>query len=140
MEGEDPLALAVRIRDLVHESIVYTPGVTFYDTTAEQAARGGKGVCQDLTHVMLSLCRMCGIPCRYTAGLLLGEGRSHAWVEVCYNGEWYSMDPTNPQIGWNEQIVFSHGRDAVDCKINRGTYIGPSAQIQFVNAQVEKIG
>ena len=137
-EQEDDLALAVRIRDLVHDTIAYTPGATFYDTTAEQAAKGGKGVCQDLSHIMLSLCRMFGIPCRYTAGLLLGEGRSHAWVEVCYNGSWYPMDPTNPRIAWNEQIIFSHGRDAVDCKINRGTYIGPSAQMQFVTAAVEK--
>ena len=31
---------------------------------------------------MLALCRLCGLPARYVSGHLLGEGGTHAWVEV----------------------------------------------------------
>ena len=134
--AEDILTYAAAARDLVHSYMTYTPDSTRYDTRAEQAAKGKVGVCQDFSHMMLSLCRLAGIPARYTAGLLIGEGRSHAWVEVAAGGLWYPMDPTNPDIAWDQQIIFSHGRDAVDCKINRGTYYGPSAQMQFIRASV----
>lgn len=134
--AEEVLTYAAAARDLVHSYMTYTPDSTRYDTRAEQAARGREGVCQDFSHMMLSLCRMAGVPARYTAGLLIGEGRSHAWVEVAAGGFWHPMDPTNPDIAWDQQIIFSHGRDAVDCKINRGTYYGPSAQMQFIRASV----
>ena len=134
--AQEVLAYAEAARDLVHSYMTYTPDSTRYDTRAEQAAKGKVGVCQDFSHMLLSLCRLAGIPARYTAGLLIGEGRSHAWVEVAAGGLWYPMDPTNPDIAWDQQIIFSHGRDAVDCKINRGTYYGPSAQMQFIRASV----
>lgn len=129
---------AIFIRDLVYRSMTYVPGATAPRTTAEEAAASGKGVCQDYAHIMLSLCRMEGIPCRYTAGLLLGEGTSHAWVEICDNGVWIPMDPTNPDVGWDEQLIFSHGRDARDCEINRGVYIGPHAQVQRIAARLRQ--
>ena len=31
---------------------------------------------------MLALCRLCGLPARYVSGHVLGEGGTHAWVEV----------------------------------------------------------
>lgn len=132
----ESLQTAIRIRDLVHDTMEYVPGATNPVTSAEEAAGRGKGVCQDYAHIMLALCRMCGISCRYTAGLLIGEGASHAWVEVCDGGKWVEFDPTNPDAGPEERLIFSHGRDAEDCEINRGIYIGPGAQIQKVSALV----
>lgn len=128
---------ALQIRDLVHSSMIYMPGVTSGATSAEEAAQRGKGVCQDYTHIALSLCRMSGIPCRYTAGLLIGEGLSHAWVEVCDEGRWIPMDPTNPDVGGDDKLIFSHGRDAADCLINRGVYLGSNTQIQKVSARLQ---
>ena len=134
--SEETLSYAAAARDLVHSYMTYKPDATRYDTRAEQAAKGREGVCQDFSHMLLALCRMAGVPARYTAGLLIGEGRSHAWVEVAAGGLWHPMDPTNPDIAWDQQVIFSHGRDAEDCKINRGTYYGPSAQMQFIRAAV----
>ena len=31
---------------------------------------------------MIALCRAIGLPARYVSGHLLGEGGTHAWVEV----------------------------------------------------------
>lgn len=135
----DSYLQAVKIRETVHSYMEYVPNSTNSLTTAEEAASMGKGVCQDYAHIMLSLCRMYGIPCRYTAGLLTGEGQSHAWVEVCSDkGLWRTLDPTNPDSGNDEKLIFSHGRDASDCEINRGVYTGPDTQIQHVNALLIK--
>lgn len=137
-EGQDcRLRQAYYIRDLVHHSMEYTPGATVPFTKAEQAAENGKGVCQDYAHIMLSLCRMDGIPCRYTAGLLAGVGESHAWVEICSHGRWISFDPTNPDVRWDQQLIFSHGRDARDCEINRGVFLGSDTQKQSVRAELQ---
>lgn len=122
----------------VHDYMTYTPGATTPATTAEEAARGGRGVCQDYSHILLSLCRMHRIPCRYTAGILIGEGASHAWVEVCDDGQWKELDPTNPRSGPDEKLIFSHGRDAEDCEINRGVYLGSRAQSQEISASLLK--
>lgn len=127
----------LQIRDLVYNFMTYVPGSTSAATSAEEAAEKGKGVCQDYTHIALALCRMSGIPCRYTAGLLLGEGLSHAWVEVCDEGRWVSMDPTNPNVSGDDKLIFSHGRDAGDCQINRGIYLGSGTQMQSVSASLE---
>ena len=56
--------------------------MTSIATTAAEALAGGRGVCQDTAHVMIALCRAAGLPARYVSGHLLGEGGTHAWVEV----------------------------------------------------------
>lgn len=128
---------AAQIRDLVYHIMSYVPGATSSATSAEEAAQRRQGVCQDYTHIALALCRMSGIACRYTAGLLLGEGLSHAWVEVCDEGRWVPMDPTNPEVSGDDKLIFSHGRDAADCQINRGVYLGSGTQMQSVAASLE---
>ena len=69
------------VMSLLSDRFVYAPGKTHAKTTAEEAAAQMQGVCQDEAHIMLSLLRMKGIPCRYIVGYMLGEGSTHAWVE-----------------------------------------------------------
>ena len=64
----------------------YIPGVTDIGTTAEQALELGKGVCQDYAHIMIAVMRRMGIPARYVNGLMIGEGATHAWVEIYTDG------------------------------------------------------
>lgn len=139
LASPDIMARVLQIRDLIHDSMTYTPGATTPATSAEEAWKRRQGVCQDYAHIMLSLLRLDHIPCRYTAGLLLGEGESHAWVEYCDHGKWIPVDPTNPDVSWEEQIIFSHGRDSRDCEISRGTYRGPEKQIQHIYSDVHRI-
>ena len=80
--GDTGVALARRINTWVYRLMRYRPGATNIDTTAARAFGLAQGVCQDYAHVMLCLCRLCGLPARYVSGQLLGEGGSHAWVEV----------------------------------------------------------
>ena len=62
--------------------MAYTHGVTGVRTTAAEAFALRRGVCQDYAHIMLALCRLCDLPARYVSGHLLGEGGTHAWVDV----------------------------------------------------------
>ncbi|WP_225437901.1 transglutaminase family protein [Candidatus Frankia nodulisporulans] len=82
LRAEDPLLTARRFCAWAHSHIRYVPGSTDVTTTAAQALTRGIGVCQDQAHVMLALCRAAGLPARYVSGHLVGDGPSHAWVEV----------------------------------------------------------
>lgn len=127
--GGHPLEAAEQAMALLHTTMRYVPGSTDVHTTAAQAFRQGQGVCQDFAHVMLALLRLRGIPCRYVTGMIPGEGRSHAWVEVFFRGSWYGLDPTNLCSCAGEYIKLSHGRDALDCAINKGIFRGSANQI-----------
>jgi len=120
----------------LYSNFQYVPGVTDFTTTAEQAMSQGRGVCQDYSHILLSLCRMQHIPCKYVVGMLLGEGLSHAWVEVCDDGRWYALDPTNNLVVDDQHIKISSGRDYDDCTINQGVFVGRAVQTQRASVTV----
>ena len=112
----------------LHQDLSYEKGVTTFQTTAEEAMKLKKGVCQDYAHILIACLRQLGIPARYVCGLLLGEGATHAWVEV-YDGEaWCGLDPTNRQIIEYGYLKIAHGRDAADCPVNRGVFRGVAQQ------------
>ena len=116
------------VMSLLSDRFVYAPGKTHAKTTAEEAAAQMQGVCQDEAHIMLSLLRMKGIPCRYIVGYMLGEGSTHAWVEVLHGETWIGLDPTNHRTVNDEYILISAGRDANDCPVNRGVFSGAAEQ------------
>ena len=105
---------------------------------AEQAMAQGMGVCQDYAHILLSLCRLEGIPCRYAAGLLPGEGESHAWVDIYDGGCWTALDPTHDRRALDGYIRFSTGQDSAACSISRGIFRGFARQEQTIHAWVSE--
>ncbi|MBX6389363.1 MAG: transglutaminase family protein [Frankia sp.] len=96
LASADPFATASRCCAWVHENIAYRPGTTSVATTAAEAAAGGAGVCQDQAHVMIALCRAAGLPARYVLGHMVGDGESHAWVEVLVPDGWAPPPPGPP--------------------------------------------
>ncbi|MBJ7456567.1 MAG: transglutaminase family protein, partial [Thermoleophilia bacterium] len=86
----------------VNRAIVYTPGVTDVDTPVEEVVRVGRGVCQDMAHLMIAIARRRGVAARYVSGWLHlpgldVPGESHAWVELAIPGlGWVEFDPTHP--------------------------------------------
>ena len=127
---------AEAVMHAVHEVLSYTPGSTSAKTTAAEAFDQGCGVCQDYSHIMLAALRSHGIIARYVAGMMLGEGASHAWVEVLHDGIWTGYDPTNDLIVSDGHIKLSHGRDAWDCAINRGIFLGSANQTTEISVIV----
>lgn len=129
-----PLAQAREIAHWVHHRMRYEPGATTVHTTAAEALAQGAGVCQDYTHIMLAMCRTCGIPARYVSGHLMGEGGSHAWVEVMlpdpdHPGRFvaHPFDPTHAHDPALETITVALGRDYTDVTPTSGTFISAFA-------------
>ena len=123
----------------VYKHFEYVPKSTSIATSAEESFALGKGVCQDYSQSMLSICRSLGIPCRYVTGLLMGEGETHAWTEIYSDGKWYGLDPTNDVEVSENHIVISTGRDSADCSINRGIFRGSGTQSQKIYVKVEEV-
>lgn len=138
-EGAGSVEKSLYLMDALRGSFSYVQGKTDISTTAEHAWQLGCGVCQDYSHIMLSLCRMAGIQARYAAGMLIGEGLSHAWVEIAQDGRWYGLDPTNGISVLEDHIKISHGRDYADCLLNQGVFTGMAKQAQVVSVCVEEV-
>lgn len=137
-EGMSDYEKCITIMRKLHEDYIYQSNITNMNTTAEEAWVLGRGVCQDYAHMMIALVQMAGIPARYVAGMLVGEGASHAWVEVAWKNKWIGMDPTNNVLVADSHIKLGHGRDASDCLINRGVMRGGGKQTQTISVVVEK--
>jgi len=124
------LPLADRINDWVYQSMTYRYGVTGVRTTAAEALACGAGVCQDYAHLMLALCRACGLPSRYVSGHLLGQGGTHAWVEVILptrdgtgDAIAHAFDPTHASRGGLGYVKVAVGGDYSDVAPTSGTYV-----------------
>jgi transglutaminase-like putative cysteine protease len=126
----DGVALARRINAWVHSVMRYRHDVTNVDTTASRALGLAQGVCQDYAHVMLAVCRAAGLPARYVSGHLLGEGGSHAWVEVVVPAVGGAMavpfDPTHGRQVGPSYLTVAVGRDYADVAPTYGTFQGSS--------------
>lgn len=133
------LADCLDIMHRVHQHIDYSPGTTHILTTAAEAYRYRRGVCQDYAHLMIALCRNAGMPARYACGFMMGEGQTHAWVEVNDGQCWYAFDPTNDTAIATGYVKIAHGRDAMDCSVSRGVYIGISNQSSEISVTVKEI-
>ena len=125
------LDLAERINGWVAAAMGYCHDVTTVGTTAAEALALGRGVCQDYAHVMLALCRLCRLPARYVSGHLVGEGGSHAWVEVLLPSPddpavlaGVAFDPTNARRAGLRYMTVAVGRDYADVAPTSGTYGG----------------
>ncbi len=134
INGDTLYDKVINTMHLVHSSLKYEKGLTNSQTKAMDALKRGAGVCQDYSHLMLSILRENNIYARYVAGLVVGEGESHAWVEANLNGYWYAFDPTADKLVGDAYLKFSHGRDAFDCAINRGSFKGYANQEQEINS------
>jgi transglutaminase-like putative cysteine protease len=137
------LPLADSINDWVYQSMTYQHGVTGVRTTAAEALALGSGVCQDYAHVMLAVCRACRLPSRYVSGHLIGQGGTHAWVEVVLptndgTGEAIAstFDPTHASRGGLGYVTIAIGGDYSDVAPTSGTYVSSALGRLFTSKRV----
>jgi transglutaminase-like putative cysteine protease len=127
--GGGPLDLAERICATVYATLTYQHGATNVKTTAAEALAAGRGVCQDAAHIMVALCRVAQLPARYVSGHLLGQGGTHAWVEVIVPHHEGAMavpfDPSHGRRTDNGYVTVAVGRDYADVAPTSGSYVGP---------------
>lgn len=146
--GLEPPEAARAISDLVRERVAYKAGTTGVATSATEAWAQGQGVCQDITHVALTMLRAAGLPARYVSGYLhprkdpqVGEtvvGESHAWVEV-WLGDWWGWDPTNAVPAAERHVIVARGRDYGDVTPLKGVYSGGGSQSLGVTVEVTRV-
>ena len=117
--------LSAAIRDKVHYDIVYTD----VDSTAEEAAAAGHGVCQDHAHLFLAAARLSGVPSRYVSGYIMPgdtqHAASHAWVDAWFaETGWVSVDVTHAQFAADWHCRIAVGRDYESAGPVRGVRTG----------------
>jgi transglutaminase-like putative cysteine protease len=103
------------IRSWIHTNIEYHYETSNTSVSAVDTVKSGIGVCRDLTHLGIALCRSLTIPARMVVGYLyqLDPMDFHAWFEAFLGHRWYTFDPTQPQPRGN-RIAVAYGRDAAD--------------------------
>ena len=149
-----------QLNQAVYEQFGYASGSTTNSTPLSVIWQQRKGVCQDFTHIMLSVLRNAGLPARYVCGYieavappsaaadntlgragrtLVGAVATHAWVEVLVPGRrWVAIDPKNKQWCGERHITVSHGRDFRDATPLRGTFKGTGKQNMKVKVFVRR--
>ncbi|MDO4553782.1 MAG: transglutaminase family protein [Lachnospiraceae bacterium] len=137
----DAFGIADFMMKQLYQDFTYEKGVTKVNTSASQAFSFQKGVCQDYAHILLAFLRDRGYPCRYVSGLMIGEGETHAWIEVFNEADrlWYGLDPTNNLWIDENYIVLARGRDYRDCVVHKGRFLGAAGQTQSIKVKVEEI-
>jgi len=96
-DSRDPVVVARRINEWVHDSLAKAVSVTI--PSAIQVLDARSGDCNEHTQLFIALSRAAGIPARAAAGLahLGGKFYYHAWPEV-FVGKWVAVDPTFGQF------------------------------------------
>ncbi len=127
--GARGIELAELVNSWVHQTMEYMPGVTDVHTSAAAALAVRRGVCQDYSHLMITLCRLLGLPALYVSGHLLGEGATHSWVEVLLpaadgsdNACGWPLDPTHGRPVDLTYLTVAVGRDYGDVAPTSGSY------------------
>lgn len=143
------------LNQAIHTRFQYRPGATDNSTPLETVWKQRAGVCQDFSHVMLSVLRTAGIPARYVCGYiesdpvkpvdgrsrLVGSLATHAWVEALTPGmHWIALDPTNNQWCGPRHVTMAYGRDFSDASPLRGTFKGTGAQNLKVKVSMKRLG
>lgn len=132
----DPSALAATqaVSRTLHEEMTFDLSSTHPAMDPVEAFRNRRGVCQDLSHIMIAGLRTMGIPAGYVSGFLRtlpppgqpkleGADAMHAWVRAWCGAEmgWVEIDPTNDIMVEDDHIVVAYGRDYADVAPVKGS-------------------
>jgi transglutaminase-like putative cysteine protease len=120
----------------VHENIEYRYGSGSSLISAWDVVERGYGVCRDLAHVTVALCRTFSLPARYVSGhvpdiAVFDPGIPmdfHAYSEIYLGGYWHTYEAryNTARIG---RVKIAHGLDAVDGAFS--TIFGDAALTNF---------
>jgi transglutaminase-like putative cysteine protease len=126
----------VNINQWIRNNIQYHPGSSNIPISAVEVHNRQEGVCRDLAHLGIALCRSISLPARFVAGYLNGLQPMdlHAWYEVYVGDRWYTFDPTQ-YVNNSARIAIAYGRDAADVSIFH--QFGPGDILTSMEVHVE---
>src|SRR5207244_5744931 len=96
---------------------------------------------------LVALCRGAGLPSRSVSGELLGQGGTHAWVEVVLPANdgtgdaiAHAFDPTHASRGGIAYVTVAVGADYSDVAPTSGTYLSGARGRLTASKKVSLIG
>jgi len=139
------LALLHELMKSLNREITFDTSPTQPATTAAEAFKLRRGVCQDLTHIFIAAARRLGIPARYIGGHFFradgvtAQEAGHAWVEAFVEDlGWVGFDPTNGISATDAHVRVAAGLDYLGASPVRGTRYGGSGETLKVAVNVEQ--
>lgn len=145
----DPLSLVKELNSAIYNAFEYNQDATQVDSPIDEALSVRRGVCQDFTHIMLTMLRRVGIPARYVSGYLFhrkdrhdrsDEDATHAWVEAWLPDlGWIGFDPTNNLIVNDRHIRVNVSNDYASASPSRGIFKGSADTELGVRVQVSQL-
>jgi transglutaminase-like putative cysteine protease len=126
----------LKIQDWIKKKIAYVPGSSNFPLSAVEMCQENIGVCRDLAHLGIALCRGLSIPARIVVGYLheLSPMDLHAWFEAYIDGQWYTFDATQSKAKAG-RVAIAYGRDAADVAIFN--QFGPLLEYSEMNVGVK---
>lgn len=127
------------IETWLRNNIRYEPGSCSIPVSAVGVNSRQSGVCRDLSHLGIALCRSLSIPARLVVGYFYGLNPMdmHAWFEAYVGGRWYTFDATQTERAGG-YVAIGYGRDATDVAVYN--QYGPAVYPVARNVQVELVG
>lgn len=124
------------IVDWLRNHVSYAPGSSATPVSAADVNARRVGVCRDLAHLGIALCRSVSIPARMVVGYLyrLEPMDLHAWFEAYVGGRWYTFDATQSVLQGG-YVAVGYGRDAADVAIYN--QFGPAVFPKYQEVTVE---
>jgi transglutaminase-like putative cysteine protease len=139
----DNLALLHALLTALNREIAFDTDPTHAATTAAEAFRLRRGVCQDITHIFVAAARSLGIPARYVGGHIhrvdgvTSQEAGHAWAEAYVeNLGWVGFDPTNGISTTDAHVRVAVGLDYLGAAPVRGTRYGGAGETLTVAVRV----
>ena len=136
-----------RLTAAIHSRMTFDTGRTEVDTSATDAYAEGHGVCQDFSHIFISVARSIGIPARYVSGHLfrrdgaLLQEAGHAWAEAWVEHlGWVAFDPSNGICTDDAYVRVATGLDYRDAAPFTGARNGGGHEELKVEVQVRQAG
>ena len=146
---KDSVEFCHGLNNAAADSIKYLSGSTNIFTSAINAIEQGSGVCQDFSHILISLARSHNFPARYVNGFLLddseiAENDTHAWVEIYINNlGWVGFDPchkrcindTYIRVGCGYDFSYTPMIKGVKSNYNGEEYMSKELVVQAQSSQ-----
>ncbi len=143
-DSDDRLDMLHELSAKVLDKVRYETGRTTSETTAEEAAEAGHGVCQDHAHIFIGCARHLGIPARYVSGYLMMEDRvmqeaGHAWAEAFIKDlGWVGFDISNGISPDARYVRVATGKDYSEAAPITGISFGGSGDSLSVELEVSQ--
>lgn len=141
--GSDTLTVLHALLLALNEGFTFDTESTHVGTTAVEAFKLKRGVCQDGTHIFIAAARHLGIPARYIGGHYCRidetapQEAGHAWAEAYIDKlGWVGFDPTHGLSPTEAHVRVAVGLDYLGAAPVRGSRIGGGNETMSVAVRV----